>query len=149
MHMIDISDKEVMKREAVAQAKLFLKKETIEKIKRNEIKKGNPLEAAQIAAINAAKQTCLLIPLCHQIPLGTVSTEFKINKDHIVAKTTATTQAKTGVEMEALVGVCIALITVWDMVKYLEKDDKGQYSGSQITDVEVLKKLKCAMKVKD
>ncbi len=149
MHMIDISGKKVMKREAVAQGKLFLKKETIEKIKKNEIKKGNPFETAQIASINAAKQTSLLIPMCHQILLGTISADFKINEDHIVAKITVTAPARTGVEMEALVGVSIALITIWDMVKYLEKDDKGQYPFTRITDVEVLKKLKCAMKTRD
>lgn len=149
MQMVDVSDKDVMKRRAVAKGKLLLKKETVAKIKRNEIKKGNPLEAAQIAAINAAKQASLLIPLCHQIPLERVSTEFKIHEENIVAQTTVVATAKTGVEMEALLGVTMALNTVWDMVKYLEKDEKGQYPTTRITDVEVLEKKKWTIKTKD
>ncbi len=142
MRMIDISEKDVTKRVSVARGRLVLKKETIEKIKRDEVKKGNPIEIAQIAAINAAKQTSQLIPLCHQIPLEMIKPKFDINEENIVVKMTVTAQAKTGVEMEALVGVNLALLTVWDMVKYLEKDDRGQYPHTRISDVKVLKKEK-------
>jgi len=143
--MIDISDKEVIKRRAVAQGKILLKKETIEKIKNNKIKKGNPLEIAQIVAMNAVKQTPLLIPMCHQIPLEKISTEFKVNKDNIIVRTTVTASAKTGVEMEALIGVSIALNTIWDLVKYLEKDEQGQYPDTRISDIKVVVKEKCAL----
>jgi len=140
--MIDISEKEATKRRAKARGKLLLKKETIEKIKKSKIKKGDPIEIARIAAINAAKETSRLIPLCHQIPLELVESEFDINEDFIEVKVTVSARAKTGVEMEALAGVSLALLTLWDMVKYLEKDDRGQYPSTLITDVEVLKKEK-------
>lgn len=142
MRMIDISGKEVTKRMSVARGRLVLKKETIEKIRRKEIKKGDPVEIAQIAAINAAKQTSMLIPLCHQIALEMIKPEFDIKEDNITVKVAVTAQAKTGVEMEALVGVNLALLTLWDMVKYLEKDVRGQYPHTRILDVEVLKKEK-------
>jgi len=142
MHMIDISEKEATKRRALARGRLLLKKETIDRIKKNEIKKGDPIEIARIAAINAAKETSQLIPLCHQIPLELVESEFEISEDSIEVKVTVSAQAKTGVEMEALVGVSLALLTLWDMVKYLEKDERGQYPLTRITDVEVLQKEK-------
>jgi len=140
--MIDISEKEATKRRALARGRLLLKKETIDRIKKNEIKKGDPIEIARIAAINAAKETSQLIPLCHQIPLELVESEFEISEDSIEVKVTVSAQAKTGVEMEALVGVSLALLTLWDMVKYLEKDERGQYPLTRITDVEVLQKEK-------
>lgn len=139
---IDISDKKDVKREAVASGKIYLKKETIREIKNKTIKKGDPLEAAQLAVVNAVKQTPNLIPLCHQIPIGSVNTEFNVNEDGIKATVTVKTTAKTGVEMEALVGVSVCLNTIWDMVKYLEKNGKGQYSTTKITDVRVIKKIK-------
>ena len=139
---IDISDKKEIRREAIASGKIYLKKETIEKIKNKETKKGNPLEAAQLAAINAVKETPNLIFLCHQIPIGSVNADFKVNENYIEAIVTVKTTAKTGVEMEALVGVSICLNTIWDMVKYLEKDENGQYPTTKITDVKVIKKIK-------
>jgi cyclic pyranopterin phosphate synthase len=139
---VDISDKKVVKREARAFGRIFLKEDTIEKIKNKEIKKGDPLEAAQIAAINAVKQTQYLIPLCHQIPITFVNTVFEIRKDSIEATVEVRAEAKTGVEMEALVGVSICLSTIWDMVKYLEKDEEGQYPTTRITDIRVLEKVK-------
>lgn len=142
MHMIDISEKEATKRRAVARGRLHLQRETIKKINKNEIKKGDPIEIARIAAIYAAKKTSQLIPLCHQIPLELIESEFDINEDSIEVKVTVSAHAKTGVEMEALAGVSLALLSLWDMVKYLEKDDRGQYPLTRITDVEVLKKEK-------
>ncbi len=139
---VDISEKKEVKREAVASGKIYLKKETIEKIKNKETKKGDPLEAAQLAAVNAVKETPHLIFLCHQIPIGSVNTDFKVNEDNIEATVTVKTTAKTGVEMEALVGVSICLDTIWDMVKYLEKDENGQYPATKITDIKVIKKIK-------
>jgi len=139
---VDISNKKSVNREAIACGKVYLKKETIEKIKNNETKKGNPLEAARLAAINAVKQTQSLIPLCHQIPIGSTDVSFTINYDNIEATVTVKTIAKTGVEMETLVGVSICLNTIWDMVKYLEKDENGQYPTTKIIDIKVLKKIK-------
>jgi cyclic pyranopterin phosphate synthase len=92
--------------------------------------------------MNAAKQTHLLIPHCHQISLDTVAVDFRIATDHIEATCRVKAQARTGVEMEALVGVSIALNTLWDMAKYLEKNDQGLYPATGITDIHVIKKLK-------
>lgn len=139
---VDISEKKEARREAVASGKIYLKKGTIEKIKNKETKKGDPLEAAQLAAVNAVKETPRLIFLCHQIPIGSVNADFKVNESYIEATVTVKTTAKTGVEMEALVGVSICLNTIWDMVKYLEKDEKGQYPTTKIADIKVLKKKK-------
>ena len=142
LKQVDVSDKKAVKREVITSGKIYLRKETIEKIKNKETKKGDPLEVAQIAAISAVKQTQSLIPLCHQIPINSVNVDFKTNEENIEAIVTVKTIAKTGVEMEALVGVSICLNTIWDMVKYLEKDENGQYPTTKMTDIKVLKKIK-------
>jgi len=140
--MIDVSGKEVIHREAEATGRINLKGDTIEKIRSGEIKKGDPLPAAEIACILAVKKTPDLLPLCHPIPITSVDAEFQITNDHIEAKCRVTADYKTGVEMEALTGVTTALLTIWDMVKYLEKDDDGQYPSTAITDVKVTEKRK-------
>lgn len=142
MGMIDVTDKPIVNRMAEASGKILLSSETIKEIKSGKIKKGDPLQVAEVAAMNAAKQTHLLVPHCHQIPLDMVQVRFKLNDDSVDANCTVKAQARTGVEMEALVGVSTALNTVWDMVKYLEKDDKGQYPDTSITDIRVLLKKK-------
>ncbi len=142
MGMIDITGKKVLLRQAVASGKVILLPGTIKKIKENQVKKGDPLLVAEIAAMRAAKQTYLLIPHCHQIPLNTVELNFSIGNDFIEANCLVKAEAMTGVEMEALVGVSIALNTIWDMVKYLEKDKNGQYPLTRISDIRVLKKTK-------
>jgi cyclic pyranopterin phosphate synthase len=142
MGMIDITGKKVVLREAIASGRIGLSAETIKKIKGKNIKKGDPLMVAEIAAINAAKETSLLIPHCHQIPLNTVELNFSIGDDFIEANCLIKAEAMTGVEMEALVGVSMALATIWDMVKYIEKDKNGQYPYTRIYDIKVLKKTK-------
>jgi len=142
MGMIDITGKKVVLREAVASGRIDLSSETIKKINGKNVKKGDPLLVAEIAAINAAKETYLLIPHCHQIPLNTVDLNFSIGDGFIKAKCLVKAEAMTGVEMEALVGVSMALATIWDMVKYLEKDKNGQYPSTRIYDIKVLKKTK-------
>ncbi len=144
MGMIDVSEKPVVVRKAHAGGKIFLSPRTIEEINAGRIKKGNPIQVAEVAAMNAAKQTHLLIPHCHQIPLDTVRVDFDVRADGIEAVCYVSARARTGVEMEALVGVTMALNTIWDMVKYLEKDEQGQYPFSRITDIRVLKKEKLA-----
>jgi len=140
--MIDITEKNIVPREAIASGKIFLKKTTIEKIKDKKVEKGDALETARVAGINAVKQTQLLIPHCHQIPINFADFEFNFGDDFIEAICTAKAEAKTGVEMEALVGISICLNTIWDMVKYLEKDGAGQYPTTRITDIKVVKKVK-------
>ncbi|MBI4656445.1 MAG: cyclic pyranopterin monophosphate synthase MoaC [Elusimicrobia bacterium] len=140
--MVDISDKKPIMREAIAKGRIILKETTIEQIKSGNIKKGDPFTVAQIAAINAIKETSHLIPLCHQINLDSIDVSFEIKEKYIETKITVKAEAKTGVEMEAIVGICAALFTIWDMVKYLEKDSEGQYPSTKITDIVVVKKRK-------
>ena len=140
--MVDISSKRVVYRRAVARGIIRLRKETIESIKSEEIKKGDPLVVAEIAGIQAVKKTPELIPMCHQIPIGAVDIEFKIRTDTIEAICNVTAEYKTGVEMEALTGVSVALLNIWDMVKYLEKDPNGNYPLAEISEIRVIEKVK-------
>jgi len=140
--MIDITGKKVVLREAVASGRIALSPETVKLVKAKRIKKGDPLLVAEVAAMKAAKETYLLIPHCHQIPLNTVELSFSLEDDSIEASCLVKAEAMTGVEMEALVGVSMALATIWDMVKYLEKDKDGQYPSTRITDIRVIKKIK-------
>ena len=142
MGMVDITEKAIIRRQAEARGKIFLSPGTLKKIETHQIKKGDPLLVAEVAAMNAAKQTHLLIPHCHQIPLDTVKVTFQVSKEIIEVGCLVRAQARTGVEMEALVGASIALNTIWDMVKYLEKDEMGQYPETRITDIRVIKKEK-------
>ncbi len=144
MGMVDVSEKPVILRKAEASGRICVSSNTMEEIKKKNIKKGDPFPVAEVAAMNAAKQTYLLIPHCHQIPLDTVHVNFRLTPEFIEATCFVSARARTGVEMEALVGVTMALNTVWDMVKYLEKDEGGQYPGTRITDVRVLRKEKSA-----
>jgi cyclic pyranopterin monophosphate synthase len=140
--MIDVSEKPIIRREAEAAGVIVITPDTIARIKSRDIRKGDPLPVAEIAAMNAAKQTHLLIPHCHQICLDAVNVVFVIEEQHIEARCTVLAQSRTGVEMEALVGVSVALNTIWDMVKYLEKDENGGYPGTFIRDVRVIRKQK-------
>ena len=142
LKMVNVSDKSVVKRIAEAEGKIWLQHETIEKIRRGRIEKGDVFSAANIAGILAAKKTPELIPLCHLIPLSKVDISFDVSEKYVTAKCTVVGECKTGVEMEALVGVSIALLTIWDMVKSLEKDENGQYPHTKIGEIRVLKKVK-------
>jgi cyclic pyranopterin phosphate synthase len=142
MGMIDITGKSVVLREALASGRITLSPETVRKIRNNQIKKGDPLLVAEVAAMKAAKETYLLIPHCHQIPLNTVELNFSIGEDFVEATCLVKAEAMTGVEMEALIGASIALTTIWDMVKYIEKDEDGQYPSTRISDIRVVKKVK-------
>jgi cyclic pyranopterin phosphate synthase len=139
--MVDVSEKRVVPRTAEAVG-ILLKKSTVQAIRSRKVKKGDPLAAAEIASIQAVKSTPSLIPLCHNIPLGTVGVDFALGEDWVDARCRVKAIYKTGVEMEALIGVSVGLLTIWDMVKYLEKDDKGQYPFTKIADIRVTKKLK-------
>lgn len=142
--MVDVTDKPVVRREAEAAGRIFLSPRTLERIASGKIRKGNPMAVAEVAGMGAAKQTHLLIPHCHQIPLDAVSLDFQLKKDAVEARCLVRAQARTGVEMEALVGVSTALNVLWDMVKYLEKDREGQYPTTRITDIRVVRKEKGA-----
>jgi len=140
--MVDISQKLVVFREAEACGRIILKRKTIEMIKKGLIEKGDPLEVARVAATLAVKNTPQIIPYCHPIPIESVKIFFDIKENFIYVCVKVKTSAKTGVEMEALTGVAMALLTLWDMVKYLEKDEKGQYPVTRIEDVKVTEKIK-------
>ena len=142
MGMVDVTGKPVIRRLAEAAGRISLSPDTISKIRGNDIKKGDPLLVAEIAGMNAAKQTHLLIPHCHPLPLDMVRVSFQLGEDHVEARCVTRAQARTGVEMEALVGLSIALNTIWDMVKYLEKDEKGQYPSTEISAIRVIRKEK-------
>jgi len=140
--MVDVSGKPVVHREAEATGRIHLKKETVEAIMKGTVEKGNPLAVAEVAAALAVKRTPEAIPLCHPIPITSVDTKFKLGDDHVDAWCRVTADYRTGVEMEALSGVTAALLNIWDMVKYMEKDEGGQYPETTITDVRVVEKRK-------
>ena len=140
--MIDVSGKETVARKAVATGVIKLKASTVDAIRKGEIKKGDPLTVGEIAAILAVKNTPDLIPLCHNIPIGKAHVEYRLGETTIETRCTVTTYARTGVEMEALAGVTVALLNIWDMTKYLEKDEDGQYPDTVITDIRVIEKVK-------
>ncbi len=141
--MVDITAKPEVHREATAKGHIKLKPETIRRIKQGKIEKGDPFNVAKIAGILAAKNTSSLIPLCHPLPLTKVEVNLRITENSMVeAEAIVKTKAQTGVEMEALTAVSAALLTVWDMTKQYEKDAKGQYPDTAITDIQVVKKLK-------
>lgn len=142
IHMIDIENKPSILREAAAVGEIHLQPATINAIIHNQIEKGNVLAAAQIAGILAVKKTSDIIPLCHPLPIVQANLQFEFQKEVITVHCFVSARYKTGVEMEALVGVTIALLTIWDMVKYLEKDAKGQYPTTHISNVKVIKKWK-------
>ncbi len=142
LKMVDISDKPTVKRIAEAEGKIWLQPETIKKIRSELVEKGDIFSAANIAGILAAKKTPELIPLCHLIPLSRVNIIFTVHDEHVTAKCTVVGECKTGVEMEALVGVSTALLTIWDMVKPLEKTEKGLYPHTKIDGIRVSKKIK-------
>jgi len=143
MSMIDITDKPEVYREATANGSIRLTRETVRLIKEGRIEKGDPLYAARIAGVLAAKRTSTLIPLCHPIPLTDVDVDVRVVDDSTVeAESTVKTKAQTGVEMEALVATAVALLTVWDMTKKHEKDADGQYPHTAIQSIRVVRKLK-------
>ena len=121
MTMVDVSAKKVSVRRARAEARLTLSRPAAEAIRKAGLKKGDALAAAQIAGILAAKQTPALIPLTHPLPLSSVDVNFRWDRNVLVVQTDVQTNAATGVEMEALVGAAIAALTIYDMVKSLER----------------------------
>jgi cyclic pyranopterin phosphate synthase len=140
--MIEIAHKRDMRRRAKASGRIRLRNSTIEAIKSGEVEKGNVLTTAKIAAIQAVKRTPGLIPLCHTIPITGVDINFEFEGNEIKVVVEVRSIGKTGVEMEALTGVAVALLTIWDMVKALEKDKRGQYPVIEIGDIWVLEKVK-------
>ncbi|MHB8586631.1 MAG: cyclic pyranopterin monophosphate synthase MoaC [Thermoplasmatota archaeon] len=144
--MIDIGAKPVVDRKAVASGFLRLRPATIRAIREGKVPKGDPLHTAETAALVAAKETPRLLPHCHPIPLTFIEPNVTLEHGGVRARVTVKAQWRTGVEMEALTATTIALLTVWDMVKALEKDERGQYPDATISDVRVEHKEKSVAK---
>jgi len=133
--MVDVSGKPMSSRTAIAKGKIKLQRKTLDLISKDQIGKGNVFATARLAGIQAAKQTANLIPLCHTLPLGDVKIDVVAAPDGAEVTCTARTVAQTGVEMEALTGVALALLTIYDMCKAVDKK-------MQIADVRLIKKTK-------
>ncbi|MEM3039056.1 MAG: cyclic pyranopterin monophosphate synthase MoaC [Thermoplasmata archaeon] len=142
VRMVDVSNKQDVKRTAVATGKILLSKKSINAIRKGTVRKGDVIGASQLAGIQAAKDTSKMLPFCHQIPLTSIKVDLKISDEGVSVRSRVTANYKTGVEMEALVATMAALLNVWDMVKYLEKDEGGQYPHTRISDVRVVMKKK-------
>ena len=140
--MVDISHKKEVLREAIAYGKIRLRPDTIKLINEGKVEKGDPLAVAEVAAILSTKNTPQIIPFCHPIPITNVQTKAGINEDSIEVEISVRSTAKTGVEMEALVAVSTYLLTIWDMVKRVEKDADGQYPETFIENIRVKEKRK-------
>ena len=133
--MVDVSAKPVSAREAIAAGRIALRPETLALIAESKIAKGNVFATARLAGIQATKQTSQLIPLCHNLNLTHAEIELSSAKDGVEVKCTARTTAQTGVEMEALTGVAVALLTIYDMCKAVDKE-------MEISGVRLLSKTK-------
>jgi cyclic pyranopterin phosphate synthase len=133
--MVDVSGKPPSIRTAVATGKIQLRRETLDLILKDQIAKGNVFATARIAGIQAAKQTAQLIPLCHPLPLGEIKIDIITSDNFAEVECTARTVAQTGVEMEALTGVVVALLTIYDMCKAGDKE-------MRLSDIRLLKKTK-------
>jgi cyclic pyranopterin phosphate synthase len=122
VRMVDVSQKQTTTRRAVASCRVLLSPETVAILRSKKNPKGDPLEVARIAGIMAAKKTPELIPLCHQIDLSKVNVSAELGDEGVYLEAEAITDAKTGVEMEALTAVSVAALTVYDMCKAVQKD---------------------------
>ena len=132
-HMVDVSEKSVTNRTAVACARVMMKPSTLTLIKSGATKKGDVLATARIAGIQAAKKTSDLIPLCHPLAITKVTVDFKLSAKHIDVEALVKVEGKTGVEMEALTACAVACLTLYDMVKAVDR-------GIMITDLRLVEK---------
>ncbi|MGZ4903544.1 MAG: cyclic pyranopterin monophosphate synthase MoaC [Halobacteriota archaeon] len=139
---VDVSNKPTVFRRAIAEGSIELRPETVLAIKAGSIEKGNVLNTATVAATLAAKETSYIIPFCHQIPLTSIKVDYSVDDTKIKAIVEVKSEGKTGVEMEALTGVTVALLTIWDMVKSMEKDETGNYPVTKLSSVRVVQKYK-------
>lgn len=129
-------------RRAVASGELRLRRRTARAIVGGSVEKGDPIAAGELAGMLAMKRTSELIPHCHAIGLTGSRVEIRLDGSTAKVRSEAQTVGRTGVEMEALVGATVALLTVWDMVKYLEKDDRGMYPKTRLGPIAVQEKVK-------
>jgi cyclic pyranopterin phosphate synthase len=140
--IVDVGGKPVQHREAEARGLLALQPATLEAIRAGKVEKGDPLAVAQAAGLLAVKRTPDLLPLCHPIPLRGARVALALQTEGVEARCVVQADHTTGVEMDALTGCAVALLTVWDMVKSLEKDAAGQYPTTALRDLRVVRKVK-------
>tara|TARA_Y100000766_G_C18813470_1_gene559232 strand:- start:444 stop:893 length:450 start_codon:yes stop_codon:yes gene_type:complete len=140
--VVDITQKKVVLRSAVATGILKLSQQSVDAISSNQVKKGNVIEASTIAAIQAVKETPRIIPHCHPIPLEGCKVDWELLENTLRCTVSVTAHYKTGIEMEAITGVCAGLLCALDMVKSHEKDSNGQYPNSEICEVRIVEKYK-------
>jgi cyclic pyranopterin phosphate synthase len=139
---VDISKKPVVFREATATGRIRLKPSTIVRIKKGQIEKGDPVALAAMAAILAVKQTPSVVALSHPLRIESTFPKVELGKDWTQVTVTVSAHDKTGVEMEALTAVSVALLNIWDLVKAYEKDSQGQYPITKIEFIRVIRKVK-------
>ena len=133
--MVDVGGKPVQRRVAVAEGFIQMAATTIEALRAQALPKGDVLTVARIAAIQAAKRTDSLIPLCHSLPLDAVEVDFSVQSDGVMIRATVSTSSRTGVEMEALTAVSVAALTIYDMCKAADK-------GMAVQNIRVVSKTK-------
>ncbi|MDA4118345.1 MAG: cyclic pyranopterin monophosphate synthase MoaC [Thaumarchaeota archaeon] len=138
----DISKKQVVFRQATATGRIILKPQTLRLIRQGKLKKGDPLPISKTMALLAVKKTPEMLALCHPLQIEHVEVEEKLLEDSIEATVTVSAHEKTGVEMEALTAVSVALLNIWDVAKAYEKDEDGQYPSTRIEGIRVVKKVK-------
>ncbi|MHA1372133.1 MAG: cyclic pyranopterin monophosphate synthase MoaC [Promethearchaeota archaeon] len=142
LRMVDVSGKKRMYRKARASGTIVLQPNTIQRIKEGALEKGDIITTSKLAGISAAKKTPDLLPLCHPLSLTKISVDLEVMEDKIVVTSEVIARERTGVEMEALVAVAVALLNIWDMTKMYEKDEHGQYPYTNIKDIRVIEKIK-------
>jgi len=139
---VDVGPKARVARKAVAVGELTLSAPTRRAVRGRRVAKGDPIAAGELAGLLAMKRTPELIPHCHVVALTASRIDLSVTASGVRVRAEAETVDRTGVEMEALVGASVALLTVWDMVKYLEKDDRGLYPRTSLGPIRVVAKRK-------
>ena len=140
--MVDVGGKKDVRRRAIATGEIVMRRATVKAIMAGRLPKGDALAAAEVAALQAVKRVWEVLPHAHPILITAANVDMKAGKSSVRATVAVEATYKTGVEMEALYGVLVALLTVWDMVKSLEKDKGGQYPTTNIRGVHVVTKVK-------
>ncbi len=139
---VDVAAKPPLARRAVAVGRLELGTATRRAVARRTVPKGDPIAAGELAGLLAMKRTAELIPHCHAVALTASRVDLAVGPRGVTVRAEASALDRTGVEMEALVGATVALLTVWDMVKYLEKDARGLYPHTRLGPVRLVAKEK-------
>ncbi|HEY6660478.1 MAG TPA: cyclic pyranopterin monophosphate synthase MoaC [Pyrinomonadaceae bacterium] len=142
IRMVDTGNKEITSRRAVASARVLMSRETVSALREHRTPKGDPLEAARLAGIMAAKRTSDLIPLCHPLPLTHIDVQATVEDEGVALRAEVSTNAQTGVEMEALTGVAVALLTIYDMCKAVDKE-------MEIGELRLVEKTKRAVRARE